>query len=282
MNAALINQLKSIIASDEFKQIAKETGKIVGIEIMKSAGEKLKAYDKQRTENIEDGMNSEQSFNRELRQYDEIEGNYSDSTAKEIFNNTFSQLEAKFELADNDLYMGFKEYKSYLEGSITEEEETELVNKLYVAADEALGERGLRQLIGEDNYKMLLTMMIRHSMNISNEVYQFGQNKITEFQLKENMKVLYENYVLAILDFVKNNPLVREHGLTILMLAFGPKTALIQGIVFAVAMTALDKEQRTEMMDAFNTVKTKLTERTGMEKEHTEKHKESDYENFES
>lgn len=282
MNAALINQLKTIIASDEFKQIAKETGKIVGLEIMKSAGEKLKAYDKQRTENIEDGMNSEQSFNRELRQYDEIEGNYSDSTAKEIFNNTFSQLEAKFELADNEIYTGFKEYKSYLEGNITEEEEHELVNKLYVAADEALGERGLRQLIGEDNYKMLLTMMIRHSMIISNEVYQFGQNKITEFQLKENMKMLYENYVLAIFDFVKNNPLVREHGLTILMLAFGPKTALIQGIVFAVAMTALDKEQRTEMMDAFNAVKTKLIERPGMEKEQTEKHKESDYENFES
>ena len=293
MNAALMNQIKSVIASEQFKEIVKETGMIVGQAVMKSAGEKLKAYTEQRTENLEDGMNSDQSFNRELLKYDDIDKEYTEtlenqrvsreSTGQDLFNNTFSQLEDHFDLVDNALYSGFKEYKAYLEGSMTDEEETTLINKLYLAADELLDSRGLDKNIGEDNYKMLLTMMIKHSMSISHAVYEHGQSKITELQLKEKMKQLYENYVIAILDFVKNNPLVREHGMTILMLAFGPKSALIQGVVLAVAVTALDKEKREEMIDALNTVKSKILVRNSdAERQQTSKNKESDYENFES
>lgn len=293
MNAALMNQLKAVIASEQFKEIVKETGMIVGQEVMKNAGAKLKAYTEQRTENLEDGMNSDQSFNSEMRKYDDIDEESTEvlenqmvsreSTGQDLFNNTFSQLEDHFELADNELYSGFKEYKAYLEGSMTDEEETTLINKLYLLADELLDSRGLDKNIGEDNYKMLLTMMIKHGMNISHVVYDHGQNKITELQLKEKMKQLYENYVIAIMDFVKNNPLVREHGLTILMLAFGPKSALIQGIVLAVAVTALDKAQREEMVDALNTVKSKVTERyRSTESKKTNINKESQYENPES
>lgn len=293
MNAALINQIKAVIASEKFKEIVKETSMIVGKEVMKSAGDKLRAYAQQRTENMEDGMNSDQSFNRELLKYDDIDEEYTEalenqmisreSTGQDLFNNTFSQLEDHFDLADNELYSGFKEYKVYLEGSMTEEEETTLINKLYLAADELLDSRGLDKNIGEDNYKMLLTMMIKHSMSISHAVYEHGQSKITELQLKEKMKQLYENYVIAILDFVKNNPLLREHGLTILMLAFGPKSALIQGVVLAVAVTALDKEKREEMIDALNTVKSKvLVRNSDRERQQTSKNKEPDYENFES
>lgn len=293
MNAALMNQLKAVIASEQFKEIVKETGMVVGKEVMKNAGTKLKAYTEQRTENMEDGMNTDQSFNSEMRKYDDIDEEYTEvlekqmvsreNTGKDLFNNTFSQLEDHFELADNELYSGFKEYKAYLEGSMTEEEETTLINKLYLLAEELLDSRGLDKNIGEDNYKMLLTMMIKHGMSVSHVVYEHGQNKITELQLKEKMKQLYENYVIAIMDFVKNNPLVREHGLTILMLACGPKSALIQGVVLAVAVTALDKEQREEMVDALNTMKSKITERyRSTESKKTNKNKESQYENPES
>lgn len=281
MNAALMNQLKAVIASEQFKEIVKETSMVVGREVMKNAGEKLKAYAQQRTENMEDGMNSDQSFNRELRQFDDLEEVYTEGL--DLFNNTFSQLEDHFDLADNALYSGFKEYKAYLEGNMTDEEETTLINKLYLLADELLDSRDLDKNIGEDNYKMLLTMMIKHSMSVSHAVYEHGQNKLTELQLKEKMKQLYENYIIAIMDFVKHNPLVREHGLTILMLAFGPKSALIQGVVITVAVTALDKEKREEMVDALNTVKSKLLVRNrASERKETSKNKESDYENFES
>ena len=281
MNAALMNQLKAVIASEQFKEIVKETSMVVGREVMKNAGEKLKAYAQQRTENMEDGMNSDQSFNRELSQFDNLEEVYTEGL--DLFNNTFSQLEDHFDLADNELYSGFKEYKAYLEGSMTDEEEMTLINKLYLLADELLDSRDLDKNIGEDNYKMLLTMMIKHSMSVSHAVYEHGQNKLTELQLKEKMKQLYENYIIAIMDFVKHNPLVREHGLTILMLAFGPKSALIQGVVITVAVTALDKEKREEMVDALNTVKSKLLMRNRASKrKETRKNKESDYENFES
>lgn len=281
MNAALMNQLKAVIASEQFKEIVKETSMVVGREVMKNAGDKLKAYAQQRSENMEDGMNSDQSFNRELRQFDDLEEVYTEGL--DLFNNTFSQLEDHFDLADNALYSGFKEYKAYLEGNMTDEEETTLINKLYLLADELLDSRDLDKNIGEDNYKMLLTMMIKHSMSVSHAVYEHGQNKLTELQLKEKMKQLYENYVIAIMDFVKHNPLVREHGLTILMLAFGPKSALIQGVVITVAVTALDKEKREEMVDALNTVKSKLLVRNrASERKETSKNKESDYENFES
>lgn len=281
MNAALMNQLKAVIASEQFKEIVKETSMVVGREVMKNAGEKLKAYAQQRTENMEDGMNSDQSFNSELRQFDDLEEVYTEGL--DLFNNTFSQLEDHFDLADNALYSGFKEYKAYLEGNMTDEEETTLINKLYLLADELLDSRDLDKNIGEDNYKMLLTMMIKHSMSVSHAVYEHGQNKLTELQLKEKMKQLYENYIIAIMDFVKHNPLVREHGLTILMLAFGPKSALIQGVVITVAVTALDKEKREEMVDALNTVKSKLLMRNRASKrKETRKNKESDYENFES
>lgn len=281
MNAALMNQLKAVIASEQFKEIVKETSMVVGREVMKNASEKLKAYAQQRTENMEDGMNSDQSFNRELRQFDDLEEVYTEGL--DLFNNTFSQLEDHFDLADNALYSGFKEYKAYLEGNMTDEEETTLINKLYLLADELLDSRDLDKNIGEDNYKMLLTMMIKHSMSVSHAVYEHGQNKLTELQLKEKMKQLYENYIIAIMDFVKHNPLVREHGLTILMLAFGPKSALIQGVVITVAVTALDKEKREEMVDALNTVKSKLLVRNrDSERKETSKNKESDYENFES
>lgn len=281
MNAALMNQLKAVIASEQFKEIVKETSMVVGREVMKNASEKLKAYAQQRTENMEDGMNSDQSFNRELRQFDDLEEVYTEGL--DLFNNTFSQLEDHFDLADNALYSGFKEYKAYLEGNMTDEEETTLINKLYLLADELLDSRDLDKNIGEDNYKMLLTMMIKHSMSVSHAVYEHGQNKLTELQLKEKMKQLYENYIIAIMDFVKHNPLVREHGLTILMLAFGPKSALIQGVVITVAVTALDKEKREEMVDALNTVKSKLLVRNrASERKETSKNKESDYENFES
>lgn len=281
MNAALMNQLKAVIASEQFKEIVKETSMVVGREVMKNAGEKLKAYAQQRTENMEDGMNSDQSFNRELSQFDNLEEVYTEGL--DLFNNTFSQLENHFDLADNELYSGFKEYKAYLEGNMTDEEETTLINKLYLLADELLDSRDLDKNIGEDNYKMLLTMMIKHSMSVSHAVYEHGQNKLTELQLKEKMKQLYENYIIAIMDFVKHNPLVREHGLTILMLAFGPKSALIQGVVITVAVTALDKEKREEMVDALNTVKSKLLMRNRASKrKETRKNKESDYENFES
>ena len=281
MNAALMNQLKAVIASEQFKEIVKETSMVVGREVMKNAGEKLKAYAQQRTENMEDGMNSDQSFNRELGQFDDLEEVYTEGL--DLFNNTFSQLEDHFDLADNELYSGFKEYKAYLEGNMTDEEETTLINKLYLLADELLDSRDLDKNIGEDNYKMLLTMMIKHSMSVSHAVYEHGQNKLTELQLKEKMKQLYENYIIAIIDFVKHNPLVREHGLTILMLAFGPKSALIQGVVITVAVTALDKEKREEMVDALNTVKSKLLMRNRASKrKETRKNKESDYENFES
>lgn len=276
-----MNQLKAVIASEQFKEIVKETSMVVGREVMKNASEKLKAYAQQRTENMEDGMNSDQSFNSELRQFDDLEEVYTEGL--DLFNNTFTQLEDHFDLADNELYSGFKEYKAYLEGNMTDEEETTLINKLYLLADELLDSRDLDKNIGEDNYKMLLTMMIKHSMSVSHVVYEHGQNKITEIQLKEKMKQLYENYVIAIMDFVKNNPLVREHGLTILMLAFGPKSALIQGIILAVAVTALDKEQREEMADALNTVKSKITERyRSTESKKMNKNKESQYENPES
>lgn len=281
MNAALMNQLKAVIASEQFKEIVKETSMVVGREVMKNAGEKLKAYAQQRTENMEDGMNSDQSFNRELSQFDNLEEVYTEGL--DLFNNTFSQLEDHFDLADNELYSGFKEYKAYLEGNMTDEEETTLINKLYLLADELLDSRDLDKNIGEDNYKMLLTMMIKHSMSVSHAVYEHGQNKLTELQLKEKMKQLYENYIIAIMDFVKHNPLVREHGLTILMLAFGPKSALIQGVVITVAVTALDKEKREEMVDALNTVKSKfLVRNRESERKETSKNKESDYENFES
>ncbi|CEA00420.1 hypothetical protein BN1048_00953 [Jeotgalicoccus saudimassiliensis] len=281
MNAALMNQLKAVIASEQFKEIVKETSMVVGREVMKNAGEKLKAYAQQRTENMEDGMNSDQSFNRELSQFDNLEEVYTEGL--DLFNNTFSQLEDHFDLADNELYSGFKEYKAYLEGNMTDEEETTLINKLYLLADELLDSRDLDKNIGEDNYKMLLTMMIKHSMSVSHAVYEHGQNKLTELQLKEKMKQLYENYIIAIMDFVKHNPLVREHGLTILMLAFGPKSALIQGVVLAVAVTALDKEKREEMIDALNTVKSKVVVRNSdRERQQTSKNKEPDYENFES
>ena len=281
MNAALMNQLKAVIASEQFKEIVKETSMVVGREVMKNAGEKLKAYAQRRTENMEDGMNSDQSFNRELGQFDNLEEVYTEGL--DLFNNTFSQLEDHFDLADNALYSGFKEYRAYLEGNMTDEEETTLINKLYLLADELLDSRDLDKNIGEDNYKMLLTMMIKHSMSVSHAVYEHGQNKLTELQLKEKMKHLYENYVIAIMDFVKHNPLVREHGLTILMLAFGPKSALIQGVVITVAVTALDKEKREEMVDALNTVKSKLLVRNrDSERKETSKNKESDYENFES
>lgn len=281
MNAALMNQLKAVIASEQFKEIVKETSMVVGREVMKNAGDKLKAYAQQRSENMEDGMNSDQSFNRELRQFDDLEEVSTEGL--DLFNNTFSQLEDHFDLADNALYSSFKEYKAYLEGNMTDEEETTLINKLYLLADELLDSRGLDKNIGEDNYKMLLTMMIKHSMSVSHAVYEHGQNKLTELQLKEKMKQLYENYVIAIMDFVKHNPLVREHGLTILMLAFGPKSALIQGVVITVAVTALDKEKREEMVDALNTVKSKLLVRNrASERKETSKNKESDYENFES
>ena len=281
MNAALMNQLKAVIASEQFKEIVKETSMVVGREVMKNAGEKLKAYAQQRTENMEDGMNSDQSFNSELRQFDDLEEVYTEGL--DLFNNTFSQLEDHFDLADNALYSGFREYKAYLEGNMTDEEETTLINKLYLLADELLDSRDLDKNIGEDNYKMLLTMMIKHSMSVSHAVYEHGQNKLTELQLKEKMKQLYENYIIAIMDFVKHNPLVREHGLTILMLAFGPKSALIQGVVITVAVTALDKEKREEMVDALNTVKSKLLMRNRASKrKETRKNKESDYENFES
>ncbi|CAD2073496.1 hypothetical protein GCM10007275_02970 [Jeotgalicoccus coquinae] len=281
MNAALMNQLKAVIASEQFKEIVKETSMVVGREVMKNAGEKLKAYAQQRIENMEDGMNSDQSFNRELSQFDNLEEVYTEGL--DLFNNTFSQLEDHFDLADNELYSGFKEYKAYLEGNMTDEEETTLINKLYLLADELLDSRDLDKNIGEDNYKMLLTMMIKHSMSVSHAVYEHGQNKLTELQLKEKMKQLYENYIIAIMDFVKHNPLVREHGLTILMLAFGPKSALIQGVVITVAVTALDKEKREEMVDALNTVKSKLLMRNRASKrKETRKNKESDYENFES
>lgn len=281
MNAALMNQLKAVIASEQFKEIVKETSMVVGREVMKNAGDKLKAYAQQRSENMEDGMNSEQSFNRELRQFDDLEEVSTEGL--DLFNNTFSQLEDHFDLADNALYSSFKEYKAYLEGNMTDEEETTLINKLYLLADELLDSRDLDKNIGEDNYKMLLTMMIKHSMSVSHAVYEHGQNKLTELQLKEKMKQLYENYIIAIMDFVKHNPLVREHGLTILMLAFGPKSALIQGVVITVAVTALDKEKREEMVDALNTVKSKLLVRNrDSERKETSKNKESDYENFES
>ncbi|WP_026859777.1 hypothetical protein [Jeotgalicoccus psychrophilus] len=281
MNAALMNQLKAVIASEQFKEIVKETSMVVGREVMKNAGDKLKAYAQQRSENMEDGMNSDQSFNRELRQFDDLEEVSTEGL--DLFNNTFSQLEDHFDLADNALYSSFKEYKAYLEGNMTDEEETTLINKLYLLADELLDSRDLDKNIGEDNYKMLLTMMIKHSMSVSHAVYEHGQNKLTELQLKEKMKQLYENYIIAIMDFVKHNPLVREHGLTILMLAFGPKSALIQGVVITVAVTALDKEKREEMVDALNTVKSKLLVRNrASERKETSKNKESDYENFES
>lgn len=281
MNAALMNQLKAVIASEQFKEIVKETSMVVGREVMKNAGDKLKAYAQQRSENMEDGMNSDQSFNRELRQFDDLEEVSTEGL--DLFNNTFSQLEDHFDLADNALYSSFKEYKAYLEGNMTDEEETTLINKLYLLADELLDSRDLDKNIGEDNYKMLLTMMIKHSMSVSHAVYEHGQNKLTELQLKEKMKQLYENYIIAIMDFVKHNPLVREHGLTILMLAFGPKSALIQGVVITVAVTALDKEKREEMVDALNTVKSKLLVRNReSERKETSKNKESDYENFES
>lgn len=281
MNAALMNQLKAVIASEQFKEIVKETSMVVGREVMKNAGDKLKAYAQQRSENMEDGMNSDQSFNRELRQFDDLEEVSTEGL--DLFNNTFSQLEDHFDLADNALYSSFKEYKAYLEGNMTDEEETTLINKLYLLADELLDSRDLDKNIGEDNYKMLLTMMIKHSMSVSHAVYEHGQNKLTELQLKEKMKQLYENYIIAIMDFVKHNPLVREHGLTILMLAFGPKSALIQGVVITVAVTALDKEKREEMVDALNTVKSKfLVRNRESERKETSKNKESDYENFES
>ncbi|WP_213810417.1 hypothetical protein [Jeotgalicoccus sp. WY2] len=281
MNAALMNQLKAVIASEQFKEIVKETSMVVGREVMKNAGDKLKAYAQQRSENMEDGMNSDQSFNRELRQFDDLEEVSTEGL--DLFNNTFSQLEDHFDLADNALYSSFKKYKAYLEGNMTDEEETTLINKLYLLADELLDSRDLDKNIGEDNYKMLLTMMIKHSMSVSHAVYEHGQNKLTELQLKEKMKQLYENYIIAIMDFVKHNPLVREHGLTILMLAFGPKSALIQGVVITVAVTALDKEKREEMVDALNTVKSKLLVRNrASERKETSKNKESDYENFES
>lgn len=281
MNAALMNQLKAVIASEQFKEIVKETSMVVGREVMKNAGDKLKSYAQQRSENMEDGMNSDQSFNRELRQFDDLEEVSTEGL--DLFNNTFSQLEDHFDLADNALYSSFKEYKAYLEGNMTDEEETTLINKLYLLADELLDSRDLDKNIGEDNYKMLLTMMIKHSMSVSHAVYEHGQNKLTELQLKEKMKQLYENYIIAIMDFVKHNPLVREHGLTILMLAFGPKSALIQGVVITVAVTALDKEKREEMVDALNTVKSKLLVRNrASERKETGKNKESDYENFES
>lgn len=293
MFAAFMNQAKAVMATEQFRELAKEVGIVIGKEIISTAGEKLKEYMKQRNENMEDGMNSDQSFNHEKSKYDDINKEYSEefknqninwgNIAKDFFKNTFSNMEDIFGLDDNELYSNFKEYKAFLEGDITDEEEIVLINKLYLVIDDIIGDRGLEKSIGEENYKTLLTIIIKHSMSVSREIYKYGKNRINEFQMKENMKTLYENYVLTILDFVKHNQFVKEHGLTVLMLAFGPKVALIQSVVMTIAINVFDGEKRVEMMNTFNKVKSKVKSwYSNLESQKTSKNKESQYENFES
>ena len=120
-------------------------------------------------------------------------------------------------------------------------------------------------------------------MSVTRVVYNYALNRINEFQMKEKLQSLYEDYVLVVFDFVKNNPIVREHGLTVLNFAFGNKAAAVQSFMMTVAVNVFDGEKREEMANTFNKVKDKVKSWFGNVKSKlTRKDKESKYENYES
>lgn len=293
MNAELLKKVKMIMETETFKKIVKTAITTVSSQIIKNVSQKFTVAANKREENMNDGMNRDQSFNNEKEEYEEVYEEYKESfdneninwknISKNLFRNAFMYVEDKLNLEDSELFLNLKEYISYLEEDITEEDEIILINKLYTIVDGLHGDRGLKKLLGEDSYKELLTIVIKHSMNVTRVVYNYGRNRINEFQMKEKLQSLYEDYVLVVFDFVKNNPLVREHGLAVLSFAFGNKAAAIQNVIMTVAVNVFDKEKRVEMANTFNKVKSKVKSWFGNVKNKVmRKEKESQYENYES
>lgn len=286
MNSETFKKLKMIIESDSFKKIMKRTITAVSSVIIKNVIQKFSDAANKRDENIKGGMNRDQSFAHERSEYEkEFENeniNWKD-ISKNLFKKAFSFVEDRLNLEDNKLFSSLKEYISYLEEDITKEEEELLINKLFLLIDNLYGDSKLEKLIGKENYNELLTILIKHSMNVTRVVYNYGRNRINEFQMKEKLQSLYEDYVLVVLDFVKNNPLVKEHGLAVLQFAFGNKAAAIQNVIMTIAVNVFDEEKRVEMANTFNKVKSKVNSWFGNIKNKVmRKEKESEYENYES
>lgn len=293
MNEKLFKILKEVVGSKAFQEAAKGAGLAVSKFVINKAEEKIKDINQKRKENMENGMNSDQAFNNAKKEYEEVFEDHKEEfekenfnwedIAKNIFKNVFSKLEGNFDFNYKNLFSYFKEYKSYLEGNITDEEEVILINKLYLLVDKFTGDNGLEKMIGEEAYKELLTLIIKHSMKVSNVIYNYGKNKINERQMKEKLKTLYETYALTVLNFVKNNSFVKEQSLSILRQAFGAKNAVILGIVMTVAINVFDGEKREEVAKAYESVKSKVKTWFDMaESKKAGKVKETQHENFES
>lgn len=293
MNVELLKKVKMIMETETFKKIVQTAITAVSSQIIKNVSQKFSATATKREENMSDGMNRDQAFNHEREEYEEVFEDYQDEfnneninwkdLSKNIFRNAFSFVEDKLNLDNSELFSNFKEYISYLEEDITEEDEKLLINKLFALIDGLQGDKKLEKLIGEDNYKELLTILIKHSMNVTRVVYNYGRNRINEFQMKEKLQSLYEDYILVVFDFVKNNPVVKEHGLAVLNFAFGNKAAAVQSVIMTVAVNVFDEEKRVEMANTFNKVKSKVKSWFGnMKTKVMRKEKESQYENYES
>lgn len=135
----------------------------------------------------------------------------------------------------------------------------------------------LKNKLGDQNYNNLIGIVVKTGLEISKVMYQHATNFISSIELEKKITTIYQDYAIAIKDFIKEENIVKDLAVDVVNFAIGNKAAAIIGVVSKISSYTIskfiNKEQGVNFNHSFekNTRSENYTSKTKREKETREK-----------
>ncbi|MEX3458840.1 hypothetical protein [Staphylococcus hominis] len=247
MESRIFEQFIKQIRKEQLKNIIKES-----VEFLKSSQYSNKLFNSviKKIENIkQDGKSILQHIYFEIKEdfkdfSEEINmKEIIDSHINQITENILNSISEKLDIEDIDQLINL--YRSYLSIDYEEFEDEEIIEELCARLVSIIKNNfssdSLEEKIGEDLFNKLLSIIVIHGLKVNKLVYEFSQNLINKIELNEKLNYLYNTYILTIVEFIKENPQIKEYAYDILQFAIGNKAGAILSIVSKITLSTSNK-----------------------------------------
>lgn len=187
--------------------------------------------------------------------------NNQDLNINNIINNAFSYSSQRIDNLFNNVDPDLKDIKDHLIIYFSKDSEEDLIIVSEYLVSKIIDNKefnSIQELIGEENFKLLLSIVVTHSIRIIKTVYDYASEKINLVEMRDKIKSLYNTYIVQIIDFIKNGR--EKYAPDIINFAFGNKGAAILSIVSKMTIDVLrEKDKHEKFMEGFNHILKKVS-----------------------
>ncbi|XVL26430.1 hypothetical protein AAA443_11370 [Staphylococcus equorum] len=110
----------------------------------------------------------------------------------------------------------------------------------------------LKNKLGDQNYNNLIGIVVKTGLEISKVMYQHATNFISSIELEKKITTIYQDYAIAIKDFIKEENIVKDLAVDVVNFAIGNKAAAIIGVVSKISSYTISKFINKEQGVNFN------------------------------